>query len=151
MTLENQAEGYNDFGSRDVHLLHPKLKHFEETVVLADFTDNTNTTGYVDLTNQLPAGAIPVGWVAEVTEGFTGDTTAVLQLGVAGDLDRFSAVTTPSVLAPGTVGASALGRAEALNGVGAAVTIRATVTGTADFTSIEAGAMTIKFYYIETA
>lgn len=150
MTLENQPEGRVGFGSSEVNLSVPKLKHIKQTVVIGDFTDNTNTTGHVDLDTQLPAGAIPVAWTAVVATGFTGDTTAVLQLGVAGDLDRFSAVTTPSVVAAGTVGASALGRAEALNGVGAAVTVRATVTGAADFTSIVAGAMTITFYYIET-
>ena len=105
-----------------------------------DFTDNADATGYVDLTTQLPAGAIPLGWRCTVATGFTGDTTAVIQVGVSGDLNRFSADTAQSVLAAATVGASSLA-ADACDGMNAAQTIRLTVTGGADFTSIAAGSI----------
>ncbi len=121
-----------------------------ETVAFGDFTDNEDTTGYVDLSDQLPAGAVPLAWKAVVTTGFTGDTSAVLQAGVSGDLDRFSAVTDQSVLAAGTVGASALGRSDALDGIAAAQTVRLTVTGAADFSSISAGEMIYSLYYLRT-
>lgn len=121
-----------------------------ETVAIGDFTDNEDTTGYVDLSEQLPAGAIPLGWKAVVSTGFTGDTSAVLQAGVSGDLDRFSAVTDQSVLAAGTVGASSLGQSDVLDGIGGAQSIRLTVTGAADFSSISAGELTFYQYYLRT-
>jgi len=122
----------------------------QTSIAYTDFTDNGDTTGYVDLTPQLPAGAIPLGWKIMVNTGFTGDTSATVQVGVAGDLDRFSAVTDQSVFATGTVGASALGRQGCMDGVAAAQTVRVTVTGAADFTSISAGNMDVELYYVET-
>ena len=121
-----------------------------KSAAYGDFTDNEDTTGYLDFDDDLPAGAIPLGWKAVVATGFTGDTTAVAQVGVAGDLDRFSAVTDQSVLGAGTVGASALGRSDCLDGIAAAQTPRITVTGAADFSSISAGQMTVYLYYLRT-
>lgn len=110
------------------------------------FTDNTNTTGYIDITTKIPANSIVLGWKAVVKTGFTGDTTAVMQVGVAGTLDNFSVVTTNSCLAAGTVGASA----KAANCfVAADTTARVTVTGAADFTSIAAGSMVVTIYYVQ--
>lgn len=115
----------------------------------ADFTDNGDATGYIDVdTADLPAGALPQGWKIAVTEGFTGDTTAVVQVGVAGDLDRFSAVTDQSVLATGTVGSIA--NTDAADGIAAAQTIRITVTGGADWGSIAAGKLQLELFYLET-
>jgi hypothetical protein len=118
-----------------------------QVLAIADFTDNANTTGYIDFDTDLPANAIVVGWKAVVSEGFAGDTTAVCQVGIAGDLDKYSGVTTPSVLAAATVGA--LGNTDSAMVV-AAQTVRVTVTGGADFTSIvtnATGAMVISLYY----
>jgi len=123
----------------------------QSSIGYGDFTDNGDATGYIDLTMQLPAGAIPLGWKAVVGTGFTGDTTAVLQAGVSGDLDRFSAVTDQSVLAAATVGASALGQSDSLDGTNAAQTVRLTVTGGADFGSISAGELAFYLYYLKTA
>lgn len=129
-----------------------KLELFEaataltETFAIGDFTDNANTTGYVDFTDDVPAGAVITGWKAVVATGFTGDTTAVIQVGVAGDLDRFSADTAQSVLAAGTVGSAALA-ADTADGLSAAVSPRITVTGGADFGSIAAGSMTVSVFY----
>lgn len=119
-----------------------------QTLNIADFTDNTNATGYIDITTQLPAGAIVLGWKAVVTTGFTGDTSAAMQVGIAGTLDAFSVVTTNSCLAAGTVGASAKLSTNSYRT--AATTVRVTVTGAADFTSITAGSMKVSIYYIST-
>ena len=127
----------------------PRTAVISETVLIGGFTDNGDTTGYIDLGTQLEAGAIPVGWKCVVATGFTGDTTAVVQIGVAGDLDRFSADTAQSVLAAATVGSNILA-ADASDGMNAAQTIRVTVTGGADFTSITAGNMAVSVYYLET-
>jgi hypothetical protein len=131
----------------------PRVVVISKVCAVADFTDNTNTTGYIDFaTNALPVGAIPIAWKAVVTGGFAGDTSATIQLGVAGDLDRFSADTAQSVFAAGTVG-SAILAADACDGIGAVATPRVTVTGNADFTSIVTegnGAMTVYLYCILT-
>jgi len=121
-----------------------------QTLLYNAFTDNTDATGYIDFTtDQVPAGAIPLGFKAVVTTGFTGNTTAVIEVGVAGDTDRFSSVTDQSVLAAATVGAGAA--TDAADGMNAAQTIRVTVTGATDFTTISAGNMTVYVYWLATA
>ena len=115
---------------------------------IASFTDNANTTGYIDITTQIPANSVVLGWKAVVATGFTGDTTATVQVGISGTLDKYSVVTTNSVLAAATVGATV----KAGNSYeAAAVTARVTVTGTADFTSISAGSMVVTIYYLALA
>lgn len=127
----------------------PKVNKIkQENVGFSDFTDNADATGYVDLTTLLPAGAIPLGWKITVDAGFAGDTTAVVQVGVSGDLGRFSAAVDQSVLAAGVIGSAA--PAAAIAGIGSAQTVRVTVTGGADFGSITAGQLDIELYYIQT-
>ena len=125
-----------------------------QSLAIANFTDNTNTTGYIDFIPQLPVGAIVLGWKATVTEGFgVLDTTAVMQVGIAGAVGSFTADATKSVAAAGTVGSAALA-AGAADGIAAVATPRVTVTGTADFTTIQtgaAGAMVVEIFYIPTA
>lgn len=122
-----------------------------QTLAIASFTDNENTTGYIDFTSgSLPAGAIVLGWKATVATGFTGDTTAVLQVGVSGDVDAFSADTAQSCLAAGVVGSASLAAASA-KAIATATTPRVTVTGDADFGSISAGSMVVDIYYMPTA
>lgn len=118
-----------------------------QNLAIADFTDNANTTGYIDIDVDLPANAIVVGWKAIVSGAFAGDTTAVIQVGVSGDLDKYSAVTTASCFAAGTVGS--LGNTDTALAT-TAQTVRVTVTGGADFTSIvtdAGGAMIVTLYY----
>lgn len=125
------------------------VKFIEESFVIGDFTDNTNTTGYVDTAESLPAGALVLGWQANVATGFTGDTTASAQLGVAANLNQFT-TTAPSVLAAAIVGSASPGSGDSPV-VAAASAARLTVTGAADFTSISAGALTLKIAYIPMA
>jgi len=128
----------------------PKLSYINKICTIANFTDNLDTTGYIDFTSQLPAGAIVVGWKAIVSAGFAGDTSAVIQIGVAGTLGKFSASVAQSVFAAGTVGSGAP-MDTCFNAV--ASTPRITVTGNADFTSIVTegnGAMNVYLYYIAT-
>jgi hypothetical protein len=120
------------------------ISRITQTVAFGDFTDNTDPTGYIDLTTKLPAGSLVVGWRAVVTTGFTGDTTAVVQVGKAGSLAAYSTVTSGSVLAAATVGSASV---LATSFEGAETTVRVTVTGGADFTSISAGEMTITVFY----
>ncbi len=123
-----------------------------ERVLVADFTDDGGASGFIDLTEPLPAGALPIGWKCEVNGGFGGDTSAVVQVGVEGDTDRFSADTDQSVFAVGTVG-SLTTAAGACNDIDTAISIRVTVTGNIDFTAIvndENGDMTVSFYFLQS-
>jgi hypothetical protein len=135
-----------NFGSS--RLIPPRIAFVQQKVDLADFTDNTDATGYVDLSTQLLAGAIPLGFKAVVHTAFIGNVSAAIQVGVAGDLDRFSSDTSQSVFTTGVIGAGA--PADAADGMGVAQTVRVTVTGATDFTAITAGSMTVTVYYIET-
>ncbi len=56
-TPEVQTPFGQSFGTLTPH----KVAKISQSVALADFTD-VDATGYVDLTAQLPAGAIPLGY-----------------------------------------------------------------------------------------
>jgi hypothetical protein len=117
---------------------------YAETIAFGDFTDNGDTTGYVDLAGTIPEGAIVQGVQIHVATGFTGDTTAVADVGKAGALEIFASDL--NVLAADVVGE--------LNGDGVYVvadtTPRVTVTGGADFGSIAAGSATVRILYTRT-
>jgi predicted RecA/RadA family phage recombinase len=126
----------------------PPMTYVSETFARAAFTDGLGTSGYVDCAtaNKLPAKCVPLGWIIVVGTGFTGDTTAVVQVGVSGTTDKFSIVTTESVLAAGTIGCFP-GKAATNMFIASATTWRVTVTGAADFTSISAGSLTVYLFY----
>ena len=125
-----------------------EIQVLSETMLFSGFTDNTNTTGYKDFVTAIPKGALVLGWQIKVVTGFTGDTSAAVQVGESGNLDRFSQTTTRSVLAAGIVGNGALAVSGDPNYAIADTTVRVTVTGAADFTSISAGEMDVKMIYI---
>lgn len=129
----------------------PVKKITSQSLPVTGFTDNTDTTGFIDITTQLPAGAIVVGWKAVVSAGFAGDTSAVIKIGKAGALAIFSADTAQSVFAAGTVGSAGVA---ATDFCAAATTARVTVTTAADFTSCKTnatGVMVVTIYYVDTA
>ena len=119
----------------------------EETVGFGSFTDGGGTTG----TYKLLAGSIPVqatvlaSAVVDIV-GFASDTTATIQVGDGSDVDRYS-TGTPSVFTTDTNGVDV----GAVSGIAfhvAAKDITLTVTGGADFTSIDAGQVTVRIYYL---
>ncbi len=119
----------------------------EQTVAFGDFTD-VDATGFIDLAAPIPRGAIVLGWSCSVTTGFSGDTSAVVQVGIDGTLARYSADTAQSVLTSSTkVGAASLA-ASSGDGLDGEVTVRVTVTGNADFTSISAGEMIVRVVFL---
>ena len=131
----------------------PSVQVIEQAIAIAGFTDNAGTaTGYIDLADELPAGAIPLGWLFVGTGAFAGDSSAVMQVGEdGGDLDRFGEIIDQSVFAAATVGSRA--NVQSCDDMDAAQTIRVTVTGGADFTSIVTdgnGAGTLYVYYLKT-
>lgn len=144
-TADGQHLAYSGSGNKMTWTTASTLS-ISQTVSFGDFTDNGDATGYVDLSSPLPAGAVPLAVIYAVSTGFTGDTTATVQAGVAGDLDRFASVTDQSVLAAATVGHGVA--PDACDGINSAQTIRVTVTGAADFTGIAAGTMTVTLKYM---
>jgi hypothetical protein len=134
-------------------LTNPRLRVLTEALDVATFTDNLNTTGYVDLAGKLPAGAIVLGWKYRGVGAFDGDGSATMQVGIAGDLARFSAKTTGSCFTVLTIG-SGVPQDKMCDGIEAETTVRVTVTTGADFTSCKTaahGAGSLNIYYIDTA
>ena len=142
---------YVDGSIDNVHLAVPKVNsNTSQTLAIGAFEDDLGLSGHIDFTtDQIPAGAIPLGFKAVVATGFTNDGSAVIDVGVSGDANRFTADSTQSVFAAATVGSNALA-VDACDGMNAAQTIRVTVTGGADFTSINAGSMVVTVYWVET-
>lgn len=119
-----------------------------QTLAFDKFTDNENTTGYIDFDKKLPAGAVPLFWRAKTTAGFAGDTSAVMQVGIDGDVNKYSANVAQSCFAAGTVGSMVLA-VDAMTSHATAQTPRVTVTSGTDFGAITAGAMKVEIFYIE--
>jgi hypothetical protein len=129
------------------------IKKVSQLITPAAMTDNTNTTGYIDLTNKIPANTIILGWkatVAKAAEAWDDDTTAVIQVGKSGTLDDLSTATNGSIAAAGTVGASVKTSYVKYNA--SEYTVRVTITGGSDFTAFVTAAaprVTVDVYYIE--
>lgn len=123
-----------------------------QSLAFGDFTDGGATTGYIDFTSNLPAGAVPIASKITIITGFDGASvvTATAMVGVSGDTDRFSADTSMNVNAAGIVG-SAVVAADAAKGISAAVTPRVTVTEDSDFGEFESGEMVVDIFYVRTA
>jgi len=131
-------------------LAYPAVRTIVQAIAVGDFTDNTNTTGYIDIGTQIPTRSIVLGWKFVCTGAFALDTTAVIQVGKSGTVDSFSADVAQSVFGTGTVGSNAK---DASSFTTAATTPRVTVTGGADFTTIKTGATgagTLTIYYVQT-
>lgn len=145
---ESATEGWIDITPACMGMSEAEIGVIEEVVDHADFTDGGGAAGTINLTAQMPAGAIPLGCKFVVSEGFAGDTTAVVQAGVSGDADRFTLNTDQSVLAVATVGS--VPATDCCDGMNAAQTIVVTVTGASDWGNITAGTMRVIVYYLLT-
>jgi hypothetical protein len=124
-------------------------------ITISGSTSNDGDIAASDITT-VTAGVITLGntVLADAEDGVAGivftkaiTTTAVVQLGVAGDVDRFSADTAQSVAAIGSKGSMALA-ADACDGIGGEQTVRLTVTEGSDFSSYTGGALSAKLFYL---
>lgn len=122
------------------------FKSVVQVIAYDDLTDGGSTAGTLTLTDSLPAGAFVIGWEAVTATGWTGDSSATLQVGDGSDADRFSSVTTGSIFAAGTIGSQPKDGVNAY--CAAATNIGITVTSGSDFTSVAAGSTTLRVYYI---
>lgn len=130
------------------------LRKVGQWVKYSDFTDGGAAVGTKTLSKTIPAGSFVLGSKVTVTEGFTGDTTAVLDIGDGSDDDLFSQ-TTHNILAAATnlvegADGAAAGSERGIAVVASAATITLTVTGTSDFGLISAGKMYVEVFYFST-
>lgn len=120
------------------------LEKYEETGILfSDFTDGGAAAGTYTCKFTLPAGFYIERAVVTNVTGFTGDTSAVITAGDGSDVDRMNAGT-PSVFT--TISGLYLGVPSGTAVVATAFKPVLTVTGGADFTSINAGQLDIQVY-----
>lgn len=121
-----------------------------ETHSISTFNDGGAAAGTAAFTNTVPAGSHVLGWKCVVNTACTGNTSAVIKLGVAGDDDRFSADTAQSVFATGTVGAASIA-ADVRDTMATALTPLITVTSADDFSAVATtGNLTITVNYVST-
>jgi hypothetical protein len=134
----------------------PLIKtHTSQVLSFAAFTDDGGASGHRDFSQPIPVApptyptryGIILGWRAIVTVGFTGDVAAQVQLGVEGNLGRFSPGSPKSVFAAGTyiVAGDDFDEPE----IESTVTPRVTITTDSDFSLVSAGSMSILIYYLE--
>lgn len=126
----------------------PSLDFIEQTVDYDDFTDGGSTVGTLVMTDSVPAGAILLGSKVTVAAGFAGDTSAALTIGDGSDVDRYN-TGTPSVFATAASGIQT-GAPSGNKLLTSANAPTLTVTSGSDFTSVSAGTMTVRIYYIAT-
>jgi hypothetical protein len=131
------------------------LRKVGQWVTYDEFTDGGGASGTKTLAKQIPAGSFVLGSKVKVTEGFSGDTTAVMDIGDGSDADLFS-LTTHNVLSAASnlvEGAAAGTASDSYSGIvpiASDTTITLTVTGASDFGLITAGKMFVEVFYLST-
>ncbi len=80
---------------------------------------------------------------------FTVTSTAAVQIGISGDINKYSADTTESVAATGTVGSGSLA-VDAVTGLSTEKTPRVTVTEGGNFGALDTGSMVATIYYLDS-
>lgn len=117
----------------------------QQTFSYTDFTDGGSTAGTLVLNNGIPKGAFVTQSVLVNVTGFTGDTSATIQVGDGTDVDRYS-TGTPSVFT--TAGAIDLGAVSGTEEHAAAIsTVTLTITSATDWGAVTAGQATIRIFY----
>ncbi|MHA2063284.1 MAG: hypothetical protein ACXABY_02765 [Candidatus Thorarchaeota archaeon] len=130
------------------------IRKVGQWVTYDQFTDGGGASGTLALSKTIPAGSFVFGSKVTVTTGFTGDTTAVLDIGDGSDADLFSQ-TTHNIVAAATnlvegADEAAAGAGRGIAPVASAATVTLTVTGASDFGLITAGKMYVEVFYFST-
>lgn len=116
-----------------------------ETIALADFTDGGGAAGTYDLAEQIPVGGFALRSTIVNLTGFSGNTSATIQVGDGSDVDRYSNGT-PSVFA--SANAVDLGAPSGTQIHVTAATPRVTITAGSDWGAVAAGKLTLRIYYL---
>ncbi len=109
----------------------------------ADFTDGGAAVGTIDPSLTIPEGFKLLGRMLKVTEGFAGDTTAIIEVGFSGDVDGLGPATDQSVLAADELYADTFQGASVM---AADTDVLVQVTGASDWGNITAGKVEVIFY-----
>lgn len=123
-----------------------ELKRISVTVGYAEFTDGGAAVGTYSLSEFIPVGALYLGTAVTAVTGFAGDTSAAMTIGDGTDVDRYN-TSTVNVFATAAAGVAA-GAPSGVLYHAAQVTPKITITTAADWTSVNAGSVTIELYYI---
>jgi len=115
-------------------------------VEYTDLTDS-GTTGSLTMTQQLPAGAFHIGTKVTVKTGFTGDTSAVLTVGLSSGEDELTDGTSVNVYTAAVVGDTA---EDPLAYQASAADVYLVVTTDSDFSDVSAGKMYVEVFYFST-
>lgn len=123
------------------------LKQLTQTFVKSAMTDGGGTSGNQDFAVALPAGAVVLGWGANTSVAFTGDTTATIQVGISGGVGNFSQTTTGSCFTAIKVSSAS---PVATSMTAASTVPRITITSSTDFTLLAAGAtVAVTVYFLD--
>ena len=124
------------------------LQKITQVCPVADFTD-VDATGFLDLDDVIPAGALFVGATVTAIIGFAGDTTAIMDFGDGADVDRFNAAAVNVFATSATGGQAGVPGGDLF--LQTAATVRLTITGGSDFSDIVTngdGSVTVELYYL---
>ena len=117
-----------------------------KTILFSEMVD-AGTTGTFTFAESIPAGATLLSLDCVALTGFTGDTSATITVGDGTDVDRYM-TGTPSVLTTAANGLD-LGVPSGLPNHPSAKAPVVVITSAADFTSVNAGSITLELYYIK--
>jgi hypothetical protein len=138
----------DDASVTNAKLAVPNIKVISETLTLADFTDNDDTTGTAELSTDIPKGAVVMRTLIDDVTGFIGDTSATVTIGDGTDVDRYN-TGTPNVFADAdTIDAGAVSGTIYHS---AAKTPTVIVTTDSDFSSVTAGGLKVSIFYYQGA
>lgn len=115
----------------------------QKSIAYTEFTDGGSTAGTLTCGFTLPVGFFIEYIILSDITGFAGDTSAALTVGDGSDADRLNA-STLNVFS--TLGGLYGGVPSGTRVVATAFKPVITITSAADFTSVNAGALTLKVY-----
>jgi hypothetical protein len=124
------------------------LKSYKQTVTRAEFTDGGATTGTFVMSATIPAGSVMAKSTVTAITGFTGDTSATIQIGDGSTADRYS-TGTPSVFTTAAQGVDVGAVSGTAWHTAAVTTVTLTVTTNADFTNCTAGSVDVTLFWYE--
>lgn len=116
-----------------------------QTFTYDEFTDGGGASGTLVLDESIPDGAVVLQSVLHTLTGFTGDTSAFIQVGDGTDVDRYS-TGTPSVYTTNPSGTD-LRTPSGTRWHDAEKNVTITITSNSNFTNVSAGQATINIYY----
>lgn len=129
------------------------IRKVAQVVKYSDFTDDgSDANGDLILGKSVPAGSFILGAKVTVKTGFTGDTTAVLSVGITKDGNDISGNTNINVLAAARnlVTAAFIASDAGMIAVSSDQLVYLQVAGGSDFSDITAGEMLVEVFYLST-